>query len=323
MFSAHFGRDLSVSRPMEPNRFGDILAFVSAVKTGSFTAAAASLGLTRSAVGKSVARLEARLGVRLMHRTTRKLNPTDEGLVVFDRWSQILEDLDEVDATMAQRRGKPGGILRLTAPLSFGQRHILPVLNAYVKTWPQIQADVWFTDRYIDLIEEGIDVAVRIGGIKDDARVLSRTIGGQQFVTCASPGYLADRGVPATPADLAQHDTIFFLSGQRPMPWRFLHDGAIEVCDGPGRMNIDSSEALREAALSGFGLIHLPTYITGKDLQRGDLVEVLEAYRPPADPIRLIYPSKRHLSPRTRTFIDLLVDQWRDGVPWERFDPSA
>ncbi|AWP80012.1 LysR family transcriptional regulator [Bordetella bronchiseptica] len=308
---------------MEPNRFGDILAFVSAVKAGSFTSAAATLGVTRSAVGKSVARLEARLGVRLLHRTTRKLNVTGEGLVVFERWSQILEDLEEVDATMAQRRGKPAGILRLTAPLSFGQRHILPILNAYVTNWPEIQADVWFTDHYVDLIEEGIDVAVRIGGVKDDARILSRTIGGQQFVTCAAPDYLAKKGVPSTPADLAGHDTIFFLSGQRPMPWRLGQGDAIEVCDGPGRMNIDSSEALREAALSGFGLIHLPTYITGKDLQRGDLVEVLEAYRPPADPIRLIYPSKRHLSPRTRAFIDLLIERWRDGVPWERLEPAS
>ncbi|AZR84421.1 LysR family transcriptional regulator [Bordetella pertussis] len=308
---------------MEPNRFGDILAFVSAVKAGSFTSAAATLGVTRSAVGKSVARLEARLGVRLLHRTTRKLNVTGEGLVVFERWSQILEDLEEVDATMAQRRGKPAGILRLTAPLSFGQRHILPILNAYVTNWPEIQADVWFTDHYVDLIEEGIDVAVRIGGVKDDARILSRTIGGQQFVTCAAPDYLAKKGVPSTPADLAGHDTIFFLSGQRPMPWRLGQGDAIEVCDGPGRMNIDSSEALREAALSGFGLIHLPTYITGKDLQRGDLVEVLEAYRPSADPIRLIYPSKRHLSPRTRAFIDLLIERWRDGVPWERLEPAS
>lgn len=308
---------------MEPNRFGDILAFVSAVKTGSFTAAAATLNLTRSAVGKSVARLEERLGVRLLHRTTRKLSVTDEGLVVFERWSQILEDLDEVDATIAQRRGKPSGILRLTAPLSFGQRHILPVLNTYVQNWPDIQADVWFTDRYIDLIEEGIDIAVRIGGIKEDARISSRTIGGQQFVTCASPAYLAEKGVPSTPADLAGHDTIFFLSGQRPMSWRFQNGDALEMCDGPGRMNIDSSEALRAAALSGFGLIHLPTYITSDDLRRGDLVEVLEGYRPPPDPIRLIYPSKRHLSPRTRSFIDLLVDQWRDGVPWERTAHAA
>lgn len=308
---------------MEPNRFGDIMAFVSAVKAGSFTAAAATLGITRSAVGKSVARLESRLGARLLNRTTRKLSPTDEGLVVYERWSQILEDLEEVDATMAQRRGKPTGTLRLTAPLSFGQRHILPVLNAYIKAWPEIQADVWFTDRYVDLIEEGIDVAVRIGGIKEDSRLLSRTIGGQQFITCASPDYLAQKGVPATPDELRQHETLFFLSGQRPMPWRFQMQDRVCVFDGPGHVNIDSSEALREAAMSGFGLVHLPTYLTGKDLQQGDLVEVLEAYRPPPDPIRLIYPSKRHLSPRTRAFIDLLVERWKSGVPWDPLPSPA
>ncbi|MFM0172119.1 LysR family transcriptional regulator [Paraburkholderia sediminicola] len=302
---------------MEPNRFGDITAFVAAVKTGSFTAAAASLGLTRSAVGKSIVRLEARMDVRLLNRTTRKLSLTDEGLVVYERWRQILEDLEEVDATMALRRGKPTGTLKLTAPLSFGQRHILPLLDAYLKQWPELRADIWFTDRFADLIAEGFDIAVRIGAPKDDSQLLTRTIGWQQFVTCASPDYLARRGVPKTPQDLIGHDTIAFLSGERPSPWRFNTPEGLYLFEGPGRLNIDSSEALHEAALAGFGLAHQPTYITGNDLQSGDLVEVLEAYRPQPDPIRVLYPSKRHLSPRIRAFIDLLVERWEAGVPWE------
>ncbi|MDH0648237.1 LysR family transcriptional regulator [Pseudomonas sp. GD03858] len=302
---------------MEPNRFGDIAAFVSAVKAGSFTAAAASLGLTRSAVGKSIARLEARMAVRLLNRTTRKLSLTDEGLVAFERWRQILDDLDEVETTMAQRRAQPTGTLRLTAPLSFGQRHVLPLLDAYLKQWPELRADIRFTDRFVDLVEEGIDVAVRIGAPKEDSQLLTRTVAWQQFVTCASPDYLARHGTPQTPADLYGHDKIAFLVGEKPNPWRFRTDAGLHLCEEPGRLNIDSAEALLEGARAGFGLIHLPTYITGDDLRRGQLVEVLHDYRPPADPIRIVYPSKRHLSPRVRGFIDLLVARWADGVPWE------
>jgi len=302
---------------MEPNRFSDITAFVAAVKMGSFTAAATSLGLTRSAVGKSIARLEDRLGVRLLNRTTRKLSLTDEGAVTYERWRQVLEDLDEVDATMALRRGKPAGTLKLTAPLSFGQHHVLPLLDAYLKQWPELRADLWFTDRYVDLIEEGFDIALRIGEPKDDSLLLTRTVAWQQFVVCATPEYLARRGTPQTPQDLVNHDTIVFLSAKRPLPWRFHMPEGPYLFEGPGRVNIDSSEALHESALAGFGLIYLPTYLIGKDLRAGALVEVLRAYRAAPDPIRVVYPSKRYLSPRIRAFIDLLMSQWEAGAPWD------
>lgn len=307
---------------MEPNRLGDISAFLAAVKTGSFTAAAASLGLTRSAIGKSIVRLESRVGLRLLNRTTRKLSLTDEGFVVFERWSQILEDLDEVDATMALRKGAPTGTLRLTAPLSFGQRHVLPLVEAFLRQWPQLRADISFTDRYVDLVEDSVDMAIRIGGVKEDSLIVSRTIGWQQFATCASPEYLQRRGIPQLPADLAGHDTLFFMSGQLAKPWQFQMPQGPQLFEGPGRLHMDSSESLRDAALCGFGLIHLPTYITGADLQSGRLVEVLEPYRFAPDPIRLLYPSKRHLSPRTRAFIDLLVERWQSGVPWEALTPD-
>jgi DNA-binding transcriptional LysR family regulator len=302
---------------MEANRFADITAFVCAVKAGSFTAAAASLGLTRSAVGKSIVRLESRMGARLLNRTTRTLSLTDEGHVAYERWRQILEDLDEVDATMALRRGRPTGTFKLTAPLSFGQRHILPILDVYLKQWPDLRADVWFTDRFVDLVEEGVDIAIRIGAPKDDSQLLTRTVGWQQFATCASPSYLASRGIPQTPPELVEHDTIAMISGERPSVWRFQTPAGLHLFEQPGRLNIDSSEAMREAALAGIGLIHLPTYITGDDLRDGTLVEVLEPFRAPPDPIRVVYPSKRHLSPRVRAFIDLLVERWAPGVPWE------
>jgi DNA-binding transcriptional LysR family regulator len=222
-----------------------------------------------------------------------------------------------VDATMALRRGRPTGTFKLTAPLSFGQRHILPILDAYLKQWPELRADVWFTDRFVDLVEEGVDIAIRIGTPKDDSQLLTRTVGWQQFATCASPSYLARCGVPQTPTELVGHDTIAFISGERPIVWRYQTPAGLHLYEQPGRLNIDSSEAMREAALAGIGLIHLPTYITGNDLRDGTLVEVLKPYRAPPDPIRVVYPNKRHLSPRIRTFIDLLVECWESGVPWE------
>jgi DNA-binding transcriptional LysR family regulator len=302
---------------MEPHRFGDIAAFVATVKSGSFTAAATSLELTRSAVGKSIARLETQLGVRLLNRTTRKLSLTDEGAAVYDRWCQILEELEQVDATMALRRGKPSGTLKLMAPPSFGRRHILPVLEAYLKQWPDVRAEVWFTDRFVDLVEEGFDIAVRIGSPKDDSQVLTRTVAWQKFVVCASPDYLARCGTPQTPQDLAEHDTIVYFSTGGARAWNFQAPDGPYVYFGQGRLKMDSYEAIRESVLAGFGLAHIANYVIGEDLRAGTLVEVLEAHRSPPDPIRLIYPSRRHLSPRTRAFIDLLVQRWAQGVPWE------
>ena len=302
---------------MDANRLGDITAFVTAVKAGSFTAAADTLGVTRSAIGKGIARLEGTLGVRLLNRTTRTLSPTDEGQLVFERYRQILEDLDEVGASMAQRRSGPSGTLRLTAPLSFGQRHILPLLDIYLKQWPELRADISFTDRFIDLVEEGLDMAVRIGTVDDDSRLLSRAIAWQQFVTCAAPDYLGRRGTPCQPGELEAHDRIALGNARRSRPWHFKGTHGPLRIDGPARLYIDSSEALRAAALGGFGLVNLPTYIVGPDLRAGALVEVLASYRCPAEQIRLFYPSKRHLSPRVRAFIDLVAERWGASVPWE------
>lgn len=241
---------------MELNSIHDIAAFVASVRAGSYTQAAKSLGLTRSAIGKSIVRLEARHSVRLLNRTTRSLSLTDEGQVMFERCRQILEDLEEVDNTMAMRRSVPMGRLKLTASLSFGQRHILPLVGQYLKQWPELQTDVSFSDRFVDMIEEGYDIAIRIGGNRDDSRLLTRTIGWQHMVTCASPDYLDRKGRPLRPQELIEHDKLF-LSASGHRDWKFLTAEGIFNVEGPGRMNIDNSEAVRESALAGFGIIGL------------------------------------------------------------------
>jgi DNA-binding transcriptional LysR family regulator len=302
---------------VKPHRFGDIAAFVAVVKAGSITAATNSLELTRSAVGKSIVRLETQLGLRLLNRTTRKLSLTDEGAVVYERWRQILDELEDVDATMALRRSQPTGTLKFLMPPTFGQRHVLPVLNAYLNEWPALRAELWFTDRFVDLVEDGFDLAIRIGAPKEDSQMLTRTVAWRQFVVCASPDYLARRGVPQTPRDLLSHDTIMYAVGEQPRPWRLYTGDVPHAYEGPARLDIDSYEVMREMALAGFGLTFLPNYILADELRAGTLVEVLREHRPPPDPIRLVYPSRQHLAPRTRAFIDLLAQRWESGAPWE------
>lgn len=304
---------------MELNRIGDIAAFVAAVDSGSYTRASSSVGLSRSAIGKSITRLEAQLGVRLLNRTTRQLSLTEEGRIMYDRCKQILEDLEEVDATMALRREKPTGTLRLTAPLSLGQRHILPVIDRFLKKWPELRADIVFSDRYVDLIEEGFDIAIRIGEPKDDSRILTRTIATQHMVTCASPEYLSLRGVPVVPDDLSRHDTIFFRSAEKRRVWRYQTPEGYYLYDGPGRMDIDSSEAMLSSAIAGFGIIQLPDYLAFQSLERGELTAILTEFKVDPEPVRIIYPSKRHLSPRIRGFVDMIAEDWTEnGVPWKR-----
>lgn len=301
---------------MESKRIGGITAFATAVKAGSFSAAALVMGQTRSAVSKSVFRLEARLGVRLLNRSTRTFSLTDEGALAYERWRQILDDLDEVEATMASRQGRPTGTLKMTAPLSFGQLHVLPVLQDYLNQWPELKLHLSFTDRYVDLIEEGFDLAVRIGGTREDSELLSRSIAVQQFVVCASPAYLASAGTPQEPEDLARHDRIVFLTNNLPRQWQFDGPSGSQTIDGAGRVNVDNADAMRVCALSSLGLAHLPTYVVKKDLEAGALKEVLEPYRATPDPIQVLFPSKRHLSPRVREFIDLLAARWEDCLPW-------
>lgn len=303
---------------MELNRIGEIAAFVAVVNAGSFTNAAKATGLTRSAVGKSVVRLEQRLGVRLLNRSTRRLGLTDEGQAMFERCRQILEDLEEVDEMMARRRLTPSGTLKLTAPLSFGQRHILPVLDAFLSSWPELQANISFTDRYVDVIEEGFDIAVRIGEPAADSRLLTRTVAWQHMVTCAAPDYLARRGTPLHPDQLPEHETIFFMNAERRRAWRFAGPDGSFIVEGPGRINIDSSEAMRASAIAGFGLVQLPRYMLDDAVREGKLVRVLDAYTVAPEPIRVVYPSKRQLSPRIRAFIDFLVERLSDDPSLHR-----
>ena len=297
------------------DRVGDVLAFVRVADAQSFTVAAQRLGLTRSAIGKCIARLEDCLGTRLVHRTTRRVSLTDEGRLFYEHAVCILSEVDSATAALASRNEAPRGRLRIDLPVAFGRKHVLPVLQRFLERWPDVEAEVTFTDDYTDLVREGIDLAIRIGG-DYDSRLVQRVLTAHHLVTCATPDYLARHGVPQTPDDLVHHKTLVFMHNGMPVPWRYEVNGKMRNVPVSGRLRLGNTEALRDAALSGVGMVQLSTFLIGTDLHDGRLVPVLENFTLPSIPVHAVYPHRRYLAPKVRSFIDAILEEWRDPPPW-------
>jgi DNA-binding transcriptional LysR family regulator len=302
---------------MTIDRMRDIHAFVHVAEAKSFTAAAERIGLSRSAVGKSVLRLEDRLGVRLLQRTTRSVSLTGEGAVFLDRCIRILADLDEAEMSMLSHSQTPRGRLRLELPVSFGRLHVLPIVNQFMSKWSEISVNVSFNDRFVDLIDEGIDLAIRLGG-SDDSRLMTRLLAPHRMVTCASPEYLKRHGVPKNVEELAQHSCLHFIHGGRPVDWRFTIDGHVRTVTVNGRFSATNAEAVRDATLAGYGIARLATFLISDDLRSARLQPVLDGYSADGPAVRAVYPSGRHLSPKVRSFIDELLTAWRPEPAWDR-----
>lgn len=304
------------------DRLAALEAFAKVAETQSFSEAARRLRSSKSAVSRHVAALEASLGARLFHRTTRSLTLTEAGQDYFARASRILADLDEADASVSQLQAAPRGRLRVNAPMSFGFLHLAPALGDFLARYPEVELDVTLTDRFVDLVDEGVDVAVRIGSLTDSSLV-ARRLAGIRRVLCASPDYLERRGVPRTPDDLKGHDCLSNTNINITREWRFVHpeDGTassgkpwpVEV---KGRMSANSGDMLRVAALRGHGFVHLPTFIVGDDLRAGTLVSVLEPYVAQDLTLNAVYPTARHLSPKVRAFVDFLAERFGGDRPY-------
>ncbi|MEG8042558.1 LysR family transcriptional regulator [Sphingomonas sp. LR59] len=292
---------------MAPGNINDIVAFVAAAEAGSFVGAARVRSMTRSGIAKSVARLEDRLGVRLFHRTTRSLGLTDDGRIFLERCTQILTDLEEAELSMSDGGGEPQGLFRLTAPMTFGRVMVLPLLNDFLASWPKLKADVSFTDRVSDIVEDGIDLAIRIGETRENSSLITRTLTHQHDLVVASPAYLLVNPAPSHPDDLLGHACLNYVSAGQKRAWRFKLENKTILVNPRARLSLDSGEALRDAAIAGAGLAFLPSYVVNQDLADGRLNRLLIDYAAPPVPISLIYPSRRHLSPKVRRFIDLLV----------------
>ncbi|WCT74444.1 LysR family transcriptional regulator [Sphingomonas naphthae] len=291
------------------DRFTGLAEFVTTVRNGSFTSAAAHLGVTSSAVGKSLSRLEAKLGTKLMHRTTRRLTLTSEGQEYFEACVRILEDLDGVESGITTGRESPVGTIRLNLPAAFGRRHVMPVLMGLTARHPRLDLSVMFTERTTDIVNEGVDLAVRIGSLGDDADLTARRLGTQRLLICASPAYIAAQGAPATPRDLLTRDCI--IGWRRvPRPTWLLKDetGAVARHEIHVRLEFSDGDAMVQAALAGGGLCQLPTWLISDELAAGRLVPVLDACAGAEMPIHAVWPASRYLQPKLRVVIDALAD---------------
>jgi len=286
-----------------------ILAFVRAAEARSFTKAARQLGMSPSGVSKAISRLEDQFKVRLLHRTSRSVTMTPEGTAFYERCRQILADLGDAEQLLSQARETPRGVLRITLPLSVGRLHLARVLPEFVERYPELTVEASLTDRLVDLIEEGYDVAVRMGK-PPDTRLIARKLATASLTTCASPAYLKRNGLPRTPEDLAGHNCIRFVvpATGRAQDWKFQRDGKRFGISVSGNLTLDHAEALVEAALAGTALIQISSYVTGAAIRDGRLKAVLTGFEVESPAIWVMYPQNRHLTPRVRAFVDFLVE---------------
>ncbi|AOG01037.1 MULTISPECIES: LysR family transcriptional regulator [Blastomonas] len=290
---------------MTARSLNEIVIFMAVADAGSFARGGRTMGLTGSAASKAVARLEARLGVRLLHRNSRAVSLTSEGERFRESGRAILEAMDEAEASIAVPDGKPRGLLRLSVPDAFGRRVIMPLVSEYLERWPDVRIDIDFSDRPVDLVEEGFDLAIRIGGESAPDGIVSRVVAEYPVWICAAPSYLERRGHPPHVEALSGHDCILFRSRTRTQEW-FDHPGG-EHADkvlAHGRLRMNSAEAIRMAALSGLGIALLPAFLVDDDLSAGHLVRLFPELGVQTVRILCLYPSRRLVDPRVRTFID-------------------
>ncbi|MBP6308513.1 MAG: LysR family transcriptional regulator [Burkholderiaceae bacterium] len=287
-----------------------IEAFVAVVRAGSYVKGAERQETSKAVLSRQVLELETRLGTRLLNRTTRRLSLTETGAAYFERCVQILDDLREADAAAGATTATARGRLRINAPLTFGNLHLAPLWGEFLKLHPAVELDITLTDRVVDLVEEGFDLAVRIAptGRLPSSSLVARTIADDRIVLCASPGYL--RGAPALthPADLAAHAVMAYAWWSGGDSWQFSGaDGATADVTVRPRLRTNSGDTCRAAALADQGVIYQPAFLVGPDLRAGRLVELLSDWHGPTLDIHAVYPSRTHLSGKVRAMVDFLA----------------
>ena len=299
------------------NRFENMDTFIRVVEDGGISAAAERLGVAKSAVSRRLKELEAHLGVELFHRTTRRMNLTDTGRAFYQQSIRILDDLLEAELSASQAHGELRGNLRVALPLSFGLMHLGPAINEFMQKHPQIEFDLDFNDREVDLMQEGFDLAIRIGHLQDSS-LIARRLATIQGSMCASPDYLKQMGAPETPGDLSKHRCLVYNLLRDYEYWHLADkDGQRVKVKINAHLKASNGEFLRDAAIRGMGIVYMPTFITYQAIERGELVHVLPDYRNPQAAVHAIYPQTRHLSHRVRAFVDFLVDRFKGTPYWD------
>jgi len=293
------------------DRFLEMQTFCAVVDAGSFVKAAETLGLSKPAVSRYVADLETRLGVRLLHRTTRKLSLTEEGSVFNARCRELLSGVEEAEAEISSRSGAARGLLRVNVPVTFGIQHLSPLWEKFHELHPQVRLDVTLSDRVVDVIEEGYDLAIRIATLPSSS-LISKRLASTRIVLCASPQYLESHGVPSHPSELASHQVIAYSYWSGGDNWQFDGpDGPVNVSINPW-MHSNNGDTCRAIALAHQGVILQPTFLIGEDLAAGRLVEILPEYHSIELGIYAIYPTRKHVAPKVRALVEFLENQFCD-----------
>jgi len=295
--------------------FGAIPVFVTVVESGGFSPAAKLLGISKSAVSKRVTQLEEQMGVKLLHRTTRKLSLTEAGEHFFQHARIAHQAAKDAQDAVAQLQGEPQGRLRINTPMSFGRLHIAPLIPEFLKRYPKISIEMVMDDKVADLIGEGFDIAIR-GGDLPDSSLIARKLAPLRNVLCASPEYIEKHGRPIELSQLADHNCLIFTYSKDIKEWLFIKDGQTQSVEVTGNYNVNNSEALREALLQGVGIGRLPTFVAGPDIKSGKLVSLFEEYQMPDKTIYAVFPERQYLPSKVRAFIDFAVEYLGGDNPY-------
>lgn len=298
------------------DRLTAMAVFTHVVDSGSFSATAQYFRLSKSSVSKQVAALEEKLGARLLNRTTRRLTLTEVGATFYERCQRIVADAEEAEQEVSEMRGTARGLLRVNAPMSFGQQHIAPAVADFLRAYPDIRLDLTLNDRQLDLVEGGFDLGIRIAELADSS-LIARRLAPARLVICGAPSYLARRGVPRTPGDLQKHNCLNYTYLATRDSWRMGGKSRHDLVRVAGDFQANNGEVLQAAARAGLGLVQLPTFIVGPDLRSGALKAVLPRHELRSMSVWAIYPHTRHVSPKVRVFVDFLAARFGPRPYWE------
>ncbi|MFM0717296.1 LysR family transcriptional regulator [Paraburkholderia strydomiana] len=282
----------------------DMRIFVATVDARNFTAAASRLSLSKQFVSRRVMALEEALGVPLLIRNTRKLAVTELGQEFYERARRILGEVEDAEQAMSLRRAGPRGLLRVSAPMSFGMMHLSPLVAMFLREHGEVRFDMELSDRTVDVVGEGFDMAIRIGTLADSTLVAQKLVD-VRLVACCSPGYVRRRGAPAVPADLQRHACLLYGHGGV-VSWDFVVDGVVKGVEVRGPLRANNGDLIRDAAVAGLGIVRLPDFIVADALRSGQLVPVLEAFLPAATSVYAVYPQHRQSSVTIRAFVEFL-----------------
>lgn len=294
------------------DRLTSMAVFIKAADLGSFAAVAEAMGMSPQMVAKHVVFLEDRLGAALLHRTTRRQSLTDVGRAYYDRCKLVLAEAEAADSLALDMRSQPKGVLRVNAPMTFGSFSLAPFVTRYLSRYPDMHIDLTLNDRFVDPLEDGFEVMVRIGEVEDGGSLIAHPLAPYRLITCASPSYLERRGIPQTPTELEQHECLAYSnwSPSTVCRWRFTHNGKIEEVTAKGRLRSNDWKALLHAAIEGYGVTLGPESVLNSEVSAGRLVRVLPDYEAPARPMHVLQPAGRRPTVKVRSFVDAIIEEF-------------